>query len=918
MKKISNPLRKRVPRELLGEWHKYVVIALFLIIMIGFISGMYVANNSMLTSAENKKTEYILEDGCFELNKKADEKMLASLEKGEKADVKQFFLEKGYKEADKEVEKAVNEAVPGEIEKAVKSAIEEEVRTQASEGVQSQIQQYEAMGVTVSDAEKEEMIQKIVDENLDKAIEEYYDEAYEEAYDDFMNGDEYQRTLDEAREEAYEEVRKTVDEEYEKAAEKYDLDNPDYEAVPITIFENFYKDTTEDRNGDGEKEANIRVFMDRTDVDLYSIHEGTMPASDHEIAIDRMHAANVKLKIGDIITVGGEEYKITAFIALVNYSTLYEKPTDSMFDAINFDVAMVTKEGFDRLHKNIHYNYAWIYKDKPEDDIEEKAMSENVMSSLVSETVVNEMEIENYLPNYANQAIHFATNDMGGDKAMAGIMLYILVAVLAFIFAITISNTITKEASVIGTLRASGYTKKELIVHYMTMPVMVTLLAAIIGNILGYTLLKKVVIAMYYNSYSLPTYQTYWSSDAFIRTTIIPVFLMFIINLFVIVRMMKLSPLKFLRHDLKRTKRKKAVRLPRWSFLSRFRTRILLQNIPNYLVLVVGIAFVMIMMAMSVGFPDSLNSYQSKVTDMMFAKYQTVLKTTEDDDGKTVETTTASAEKFAMKSLEYITDEHKETISVYGAEKNSSYIIIPNDMAEGEVYISSSFSEKYGINVGDSFTLSEKYDKETYALKAIGIKDYSGGLTVFMPISNYRKVFGEDEDYFTGYMADEEIEGIDDKYIATTITEDDVLKISRQLDHSIGGYMKIFQYVCVILSVILIYLLTKIIIEKNENAISMVKILGYENKEISSLYMTSTTIVVIISCLLGIVVGHAVMRIFFINYLMKMEGWFSFLITPVGYVKMFVFVFIAYLIVMFIDYGRIKRIPMSDALKNVE
>ena len=84
-------------------------------------------------------------------------------------------------------------------------------------------------------------------------------------------------------------------------------------------------------------------------------------------------------------------------------------------------------------------------------------------------------------------------------------------------------------------------------------------------------------------------------------------------------------------------------------------------------------------------------------------------------------------------------------------------------------------------------------------------------------------------------MANEEIEGVNDKYIATTITEDDILKISRQLDHSIGGYMVYFQYACIILSAILIYLLTKIIIEKNENAISMVKILGYENKEISSL-----------------------------------------------------------------------------------
>ena len=39
---------------------------------------------------------------------------------------------------------------------------------------------------------------------------------------------------------------------------------------------------------------------------------------------------------------------------------------------------------------------------------------------------------------------------------------------------------------------------------------------------------------------------------------------------------------------------------------------------------------------------------------------------------------------------------------------------------------------------------------------------------------------------------------------------------------------------------------------------------------------------------------------------------------PAGYVKMFGFVFIGYLIVMFLDFRRIKKIPMDQALKNVE
>ena len=48
------------------------------------------------------------------------------------------------------------------------------------------------------------------------------------------------------------------------------------------------------------------------------------------------------------------------------------------------------------------------------------------------------------------------------------------------------------------------------------------------------------------------------------------------------------------------------------------------------------------------------------------------------------------------------------------------------------------------------------------------------------------------------------------------------------------------------------------------------------------------------------------------------SGWFNFRIKPAGYVKMFGFVFIGYLIVMLLDFRRIKKIPMDQALKNVE
>ncbi len=71
------------------------------------------------------------------------------------------------------------------------------------------------------------------------------------------------------------------------------------------------------------------------------------------------------------------------------------------------------------------------------------------------------------------------------------------------------------------------------------MPVIVTFLAAVVGNILGYTVFKDVVVGMYYNSYSLPTYHTIWNPGAFIKTTLAPVIIMLVVNLIVIIRMMQ-------------------------------------------------------------------------------------------------------------------------------------------------------------------------------------------------------------------------------------------------------------------------------------------------------------------------------------------------------------------------------------------
>ena len=600
--KTKNPLIKRVPRELKGDWSKYLLVSLFMIFVIGCIAGMYVANESMLTAATENTKKSICEDGHFELSKKA---------------------KKGT-----------------------------------------------------------------------------------------------------------------------------------FDSLSATIYEDFYYNLNEDKDGDGKKEGTIRVFQKNDEVNLASVLDGRLPENKNEIAIDRMHADNAGIKVGDTISTGGEKYEVSGLIAYVNYATLHEKSTDLMFDAITFDVAMVTKEGWERLNGTCHYNYAWRYDKRPADDVDEKEMSDDFLDDLYKEVITSGNQVEDYTPAYANPAITFATDDMGSDLAMGGVILDVLIVIIAFIFAVTISNTIKKESMTVGTLRASGYTKGELVRHYLAAPIIVTFVSAIIGNILGYTVFKELVVNMYYSNYSLPTYVTLWNPDAFIKTTIIPVVLMFVINLLILMRMLRHTPLQFLRCDLKKNKRKKAMRLPKWNFLSRFRLRIIFQNIPNYLILFVGIAFISIMLAMAIGMPSTLQYYKDNTKDMMIADYQYVLKSYKDETGKEITTKNSDAEKFSMDSLLYKTDAMDEEVSVYGVEDTSKYISLPDakNLKEKEVYISKPFRDKYDVAVGDTVTLNAKYEKKKYSFKVKGFFEHSQSIAVFMPIEQYRTAFDKDDDAFDGFF----------------------------------------------------------------------------------------------------------------------------------------------------------------------
>ena len=151
---------------------------------------------------------------------------------------------------------------------------------------------------------------------------------------------------------------------YDESFEKYNIEHGNFtlssriedstiskieEKGKVHICENFYRDEAVDVDLDGETEGTMRIYQERTDMDLVCLMDGKMPEAKDEIAIDRMYADNNSLKVGDKLQIEGKELAVTGLVALSDYSCLFSNNSDMMFDAVKFGVAIMTEEGAEQF-----------------------------------------------------------------------------------------------------------------------------------------------------------------------------------------------------------------------------------------------------------------------------------------------------------------------------------------------------------------------------------------------------------------------------------------------------------------------------------------------------------------------------------------------------------------------------------------
>nr|AHF25160.1 ABC-type transport system, involved in lipoprotein release, permease component [uncultured bacterium Contig1772] len=732
------------------------------------------------------------------------------------------------------------------------------------------------------------------------------------------------------------------------------------EELGCTVVEQFYYDSplAFDGAADGTQ---ARVFPNRGNCNQAVYAQGRAPEADGEIALDRVFCRNNNLNVGDTVNLAGRDMTLVGIMTLSDYSSLFQNNSSFIFNALSFTTAQVTQEAYDMIDQgSAIYSYAFFLNDRSMSLPDRTAFEEDMVKALTDKGEI----VTDFVDRESNQAMVYALDDVSGDQMMWQILLGILIVIMAFVFVVLTDATIESESAVIGTLLASGWRTGELIRHYMTLPTVVGLAGAVLGNVIGYTLLVLPMQGLYYNSYSFPPYHTTFNPGVLVSTTIIPLVLLVAITFIGLVRRMHATPLQFLRREITHRSKRSSMPLPeRLRFVTRFRLRVFVRNASHFATLFFGIMFGSLLLLFGLAMMPLMEHFAQESAKGVPAEHLYVLKApieidvtdsqreayaaaeelmlTEDvariapehlvtlyvesatikanDNAANTEENSpeaiAQAEKFATATLETPRrfGDESESVTVYGIQPDSRYWT-DVDVAPGKACVGLGVQQKCGIELGKAHAFTDKYTGDAYDISFDETVGNTTTMSVYMTLDDFNALFDKDADYFSGYASDMPL-ALNSRYVATEITPEQMLAVAEQMQDSMGAMAQSLLYAVIPLFLILIYLLTKTVIDRSARAISYMKVFGYHDREISKLYIRSITVTVLVSliaCLpILVTVIDLLVKIMMSRYSGNLEIW----IAPQTYAIEVLIGAATYAAVAFLHMRRIRRVPLALAMK---
>ena len=709
----------------------------------------------------------------------------------------------------------------------------------------------------------------------------------------------------------------------------------------------------------------IRVFANRENIDLVECDEGRLAEADDEIAIEKRFSQVNDISVGDTIQIAGNEFEVTGIGTSPDYNALFKEMSDTVVDSKVFGTVFVTAGAYDKLHatgesvKTETYLYAFRLKGKTTcDDVKDALEDIKVDTDRIDDEYFQEYwdrtgaaindfkdgikelksganeladgmaelkkETDSFLEDYDTDLANitsFVTNDdnprTGGAaddqqiNVQAGYFFGVLLMLLfTYVISVFVVHGIERESSVIGALYALGVKRRDLMMHYLTLPVIVTTVAGIVGFLIGISNVGiPVQMADAYAYYSIPDMDVKIPPILIVYGIVMPPLAAIVVNYFVIRKKLSQTALSLIKNEVKQP-RGSNVNLGDMGFVGRFRVRQMLREIRTGLTVVIGMFIALICLMLSLNTATFCSNVKKQnVEDTHYEYMYTYKYPTENppEDGEAAYAKTLKKEVYG----------YNWDVTVLGLSKNTKYFDVTLKDGKNRVAISSSFAEKYGYGVGDEIVLHDEENDIDYGFTVDSVTQYTPSFYVFMAIDDARELFGAESDEYNVVFADKDL-GVDPARLYATTTKADIESAAGIFADQMKSMVVMIVAISTLIFVMVMYLMMKVMIDRSAFSISLIKVFGYRTKEIRKLYLDGNFFIIAIGAAICLPLSKLIMGAVYPSLVSNVNCGVKLTFAPWLWAVLYCGIIVLYFIINRVLVGRLNKIVPAEVLKNRE
>ena len=536
-----------------------------------------------------------------------------------------------------------------------------------------------------------------------------------------------------------------------------------------------------------------------------------------------------------------------------------------------------------------------------------KEESDEMLDKIFSKSPDN---ITQFMKKDENIRIGGAAGDVEVDKTVglyAGVMVIVL---LTYVLSVFVIHQIKTESSVIGALYSLGAKKSDLVLHYIFIPTMVAFLGGTLGGLAGMSRFGcKWQMADCYSYFSIPDMPCRAPLYLVLYAIVMPALVSAVVNFLVINKSLSRTALSLLRNEQKISKGKD-IKIGRLSFISTYRIRQIIRERRTAITVIFGmiISLLIFMLGMdcyvlceSVG---RLNSQDTKYNYMYTYKYPTKEPP---KGGEPCFITTLKKEQYG----------YNLDITIMGIDDDNPYFDVKPVKGKNKIVASDAIVQRYHVNVGDKIIFTDTAEDIDYAFTIEDVVPYSVGITVFMDIDSMRELFGEEEDYYNIILSDEKLDIEEGRLYSVTSKAD--------IDKAAGIFLKLMVpmfsmliVMSIIIFCIVMYLMLSVMVDRAKTGISLLKILGYRDREVKKLYLDGNRIVIMVGALISIPVAKKIIDILFPSFIANVACSMHLEFKWYFYLIIFGTIMLLYEIINLSLMRKINKISENEILKNRE